>query len=49
MLYNPGLGQGHSKKRPLHAHRIISFMYNHVAERRGQLLGSFIISMVHCL
>jgi len=49
MPYNPGPGQGHGKKRHPHAHRIVSFIYNPVAERRGHLLSSFIISIVHCL
>jgi hypothetical protein len=32
---------GHSKKRYPHAHRIVSFMYNPGAKRRGQLLSSY--------
>jgi len=50
---------GHGKKRHLHAHRIVSFMYNPrapfglelMAERKhwGHLLSSIIIAIVHCL
>jgi len=44
MPYNPGLGQGHGKKRHLHAQRIVSFIYNPEAKRRGHLLSSYLIS-----
>jgi hypothetical protein len=45
----PSLGQGHGKKRHLHAQsarfladkRIVSFMYNPEAKRRGHLLLTF--------
>ena len=36
----PDLGQGHGKKRHPHAQRIVSFMYNPGAKRRGHLLSS---------
>jgi len=35
----PGLGQGHGKKRHLHAQRIVSFMYNPEAKSLGHLLN----------
>ena len=37
-LCMPGLGQGHEKKRHLHAQRLVSFIYNPEAKRRGHLL-----------
>jgi len=40
-LCMPGLGQGHNKKRHLHALRRVSFMNNFKAQRRGRALLSY--------
>jgi len=34
----PGLGQGHTKKRHLHAHSTVSLVHNPLAKRQGYLL-----------
>ena len=41
MPYDPGLGQGHGKKRHPHAQRIVFFMYNPEVKRLGHLLSSY--------
>ena len=38
----PGLGQGHGKKRHLHAQRNVSFINNPEVKRRGHLLSRYL-------